>query len=164
MFESIGQISCINLSENFLKVLNDKSFPERPLYRRVKSQINLSFLKALLLPDYFSEPISCEIKVNLFPLYFKCIIFAFFKKPKWSGLKHKFVENSTCTCRYCLAQLTKNRRLSLSPKLNTIYCPKLLFSNDIGKISQALSDMFIRPSNQFRLSINSFFVPFSNLG
>lgn len=58
-----------------------------------------------------------------------------------------------CSCRHCLAQISKGRR----PESNipNIYCPRLLFSKDEIKISIALSDLFAHPSNQFRLFVDS---------
>lgn len=45
--------------------------------------------------------------------------------------------------------------VSSSPN-EMVYCPKLLFSRDKIKISAALEDLFLNPSNQLRLFSKSF--------
>ena len=74
-------------------------------------------------------------------------------KPKWSGLKHDNNSKEICSCRYCLAQILKGRRVE--PNIYSVYCPKLLFSNEESKILKALSDLFTNPSNQLRLFVDS---------
>ena len=36
-----------------------------------------------------------------------------------------------------------------------VYCPKLLFSNDKRKITEAITTLFDYPSNQFKLFIDA---------
>lgn len=66
-----------------------------------------------------------------------------------------------CNCRYCLAQISKGRRIGSNE--SNFYCPKLLFSNNYTKISEALSDLIVNPSNQFRLFVDSMKVSHENL-
>ena len=59
------QIKLIRVSKQFLEGLNSNSFSQRPDYRRLKGEIDISLNEVLLLPDLLSESFSCEIKVNL---------------------------------------------------------------------------------------------------
>lgn len=68
-------------------------------------------------------------------------------------MKHSHRISEICNCRYCLAQISKSRRLESNN--SNIYCPKLLFSNEETKIFKALSDLFLNPSNQLRLFVDS---------
>ena len=51
-------------SSEFLKVLNQTSYYQRPEYRRLENELNTSVSEVFLLPDLLSECVSCEIKVN----------------------------------------------------------------------------------------------------
>lgn len=61
--ESIGQLSEINVSDNFLLSLDNDSFSYRPIHRRLKNRIDTSCLIAFMMPDLLSQSFSCEIKV-----------------------------------------------------------------------------------------------------
>ena len=63
---SIGTISCIKVSQEFLETLNQNSFLKRPENRRSKAEIDTSLKIALLLPDLLCDYFSCEIKVIIF--------------------------------------------------------------------------------------------------
>lgn len=144
------KIKLESVTEKFLTDLNHKSFFQRPEYRRLKAEIDTSLNEVIILPDLLSESFSCEIKVNyiIYIIIIDCIVL----KPKWSGLKHSHRINDICNCRYCLAQISKGRRLESNNSI--IYCPKFLFSNEETKIFNALSDLFLNPSNQLRLFID----------
>jgi len=59
------QIKLIRVSKQFLEGLNSNSFSQRPDYRRLKGEIDISLNEILILPDLLSESFSCEIKVYL---------------------------------------------------------------------------------------------------
>lgn len=63
--DSIGMISLIKLENSeFLEVLSQSSYSQRPDYRRLKYELDTSASEIFLLPDLLSESLSCEIKVN----------------------------------------------------------------------------------------------------
>ena len=57
---------CLIKVENpdFLTLINKKSYHQRPGYRRLECELDTSISEIFILPDLFSESISCEIKVN----------------------------------------------------------------------------------------------------
>ena len=59
------EIKVEKVKKTFLEDLKRKAFPQRPEYRRVTADIDISLKEVLIFPDLLSESFSCVSKGNI---------------------------------------------------------------------------------------------------
>jgi len=122
-----------------------KAEPLRPLHRKTTSQVDLNYKTAILVKDF--SQISHFSRHNTYSIDIK---------PKWSGTfrlqKGVTLPGRAEHCRYCKQQFLKGRKRH---DAHNIYCPELLFSDEIDTVKMALSALLRNPLNQLRVFRNN---------